>query len=233
METVAGITAMQDLASRAGLSLAEGTEPVTLVPLNGGIAALDQALARGGTVVGYKVGAAASPAPAVLRDRLQAAGRLDAAVIGARLGLAGELIAPAAELLCPPPSAPETTPTAPAVPPAPAPNSMSDSLPARAVESHSLPHPRRPPGGHSGHSVPVHADRPRPPGRRLGAGLTTRPSETQAPAEPEVTPNPPATPNPNHGDVTSPWSGPPRCHIAVVERPAEVPAVPRRNHPSP
>jgi precorrin-4/cobalt-precorrin-4 C11-methyltransferase len=103
VETVPGITAMQDLASRAGISLAEGTEPVTLVPLNGGTAALDQALAHGGTVVGYKVGAAASPAPAVLRDRLQAAGRLDAAVIGARLGLPGELIAPAAELLAPPP----------------------------------------------------------------------------------------------------------------------------------
>ena len=37
VETVAGITAMQDLASRAGISLAEGTEPVTLVPLNGGV----------------------------------------------------------------------------------------------------------------------------------------------------------------------------------------------------
>ena len=103
VETVAGITAMQDLASRAGLSLAEGTEPVTLVPLNGGVAALDQALARGGTVVGYKVGAAASPAPAVLAGRLQAAGRLDGAVIGARLGLDGELIAPAADLLRPTP----------------------------------------------------------------------------------------------------------------------------------
>ena len=101
VETVAGITAMQDLASRAGLSLAEGTEPVTLVPLNGGPGALDQALAQGGTVVGYKVGAAASPAPGVLRDRLQAAGRLDGAVIGARLGLDGELIAPAAAVLAP------------------------------------------------------------------------------------------------------------------------------------
>ena len=69
VETVAGITAMQDLASRAGLSLAEGTEPVMLVPLNGGVAALDQALARGGTVVGYKVGAAASPAPGLGRRR--------------------------------------------------------------------------------------------------------------------------------------------------------------------
>ena len=101
VETVAGITAMQDLASRAGISLAEGTEPVTLVPLNGGADALDQALACGGTVVGYKVGAAASPAPAVLRDRLHAAGRLDGAIIGARLGLEGEFIAPAAEILAP------------------------------------------------------------------------------------------------------------------------------------
>jgi precorrin-4/cobalt-precorrin-4 C11-methyltransferase len=99
VETVAGITAMQDLASRAGISLAEGTEPVTLVPLNGGVAALDQALARGGTVVGYKVGAAASPAPDILRDRLHSAGCLDTAIIGARLGLPGELIAPAADLL--------------------------------------------------------------------------------------------------------------------------------------
>ena len=122
VETVAGITAMQDLASRAGISLAEGTEPVTLVPLNGGVAALDQALARGGTVVGYKVGAAASPAPAVLRDRLQAAGRLDAAVIGARLGLEGELIAPAAELLRPAPPAPAPRPQP--HPPRPPSNSM-------------------------------------------------------------------------------------------------------------
>ena len=127
VETVAGITAMQDLASRAGVSLAEGTEPVTLVPLNGGADALDQALACGGTVVGYKVGAAASPAPAVLRDRLRTAGRLDGAVIGARLGLEGEFIAPAAEILAPaalateapaqPPEAPAQPPEAPAQPP--------------------------------------------------------------------------------------------------------------------
>ena len=114
VETVAGITAMQDLASRAGISLAEGTEPVTLVPLNGGVSALDQALAGGGTVVGYKVGAAASPAPAILRDRLHAAGRLDGAVIGARLGLEGELIAPAAEVLRPAEAAtPASDPAAP------------------------------------------------------------------------------------------------------------------------
>ena len=113
VETVAGITAMQDLASRAGISLAEGTEPVTLVPLNGGASALDQALAGGGTVVGYKVGAAASPAPAILRDRLHAAGRLDAAVIGARLGLEGELIASAAEVLTGPAGSPSDIPDIP------------------------------------------------------------------------------------------------------------------------
>ena len=116
VETVAGITAMQDLASRAGISLAEGTEPVTLVPLNGGVSALDQALAGGGTVVGYKVGAAASPAPAVLRDHLHAAGRLDAAIIGARLGLEGELIAPAAEVLRPAPPAASLAPPAADIP---------------------------------------------------------------------------------------------------------------------
>jgi precorrin-4/cobalt-precorrin-4 C11-methyltransferase len=99
VRTLAGITAMQDLASRAGISLAEGTEPVTLVPLNGGVGAVDQALASGGTVVGYKVGAAASPSPELLRDRLHAAGRLDGAVLGARLGLTGEVIAPAARFL--------------------------------------------------------------------------------------------------------------------------------------
>src|SRR5262245_3623942 len=111
VRTVAGITAMQDLASRAGISLAEGTEPVTLVPLTGGIAALDQALARGATAAGAKVGAAASPAPAVLAGRLRASGRPDTAVIGARLGLEGELIAPAADLLRPAPSSPAHDPT--------------------------------------------------------------------------------------------------------------------------
>jgi precorrin-4/cobalt-precorrin-4 C11-methyltransferase len=98
VETVPGITAMQDLAARACVSLAEGTEPVTLVPLNAGAGALDQALAQGGAVVGYKLGAAASPPAEVLRDRLAETGRLDGAVIGARLGLPGETIRPAAQL---------------------------------------------------------------------------------------------------------------------------------------
>ena len=151
VETVAGITAMQDLASRAGISLAEGTEPVTLVPLNGGVSALDQALAGGGAVVGYKVGAAASPAPAILRDRLHAAGRLDGAVIGARLGLPGELIAPAAEVLRPH-SRPRRR--------NPAPHHSAPAAEAGAPPSR----PARPTyQRHSGYSVFVHPDRPRAP----------------------------------------------------------------------
>lgn len=98
IETVAGITAMQDLASRAGISLAEGTEPVTLVPLNAGPEAVDQALAHGGAVIGYKLGAKASPPPSALRDRLAAADRLDGAIVGARLGLPGETITPLSAL---------------------------------------------------------------------------------------------------------------------------------------
>jgi len=207
VETVAGITAMQDLASRAGISLAEGTEPVTLVPLNGGVAALDQALARGGTIVGYKVGAAASPAPHILRDRLHSAGRLDTAIIGARLGLPGELIVPAADLLRP------------------------------ALEFHesgSLPNRfgREPLSTESPASLK--ADIPDIPylstlivpalrAAGIGAGLASRPGETQAPTEPEVTATLPAAPSPDHDDVTSSWSGPPRCDIVVVGAPAEVP----------
>ena len=177
VETVAGITAMQDLASRVGISLAEGTEPVTLVPLNGGVGALDQALARGGTVVGYKVGAAASPAPAILRDRLHAVGRLDAAVIGARLGLAGELIAPAAEVLRPRP---------------PKPQSCAPEVLRPAESDPPQPAPRATPNRHSGYSVFVYPDRPRPPPGCHRRRPHARPAHPRAP-EPEVTATPDGT----------------------------------------
>jgi precorrin-4/cobalt-precorrin-4 C11-methyltransferase len=92
VEVVPGITAMQDLAARAGISLAEGTEPVTLVPLNGGAAAFDAALTHGGPVVGYKLGAKSSPPMDDLRRRL--GDRAGDAIVGARLGLPGESIGP-------------------------------------------------------------------------------------------------------------------------------------------
>lgn len=94
IETVPGITAMQDLAARSHTVLAEGTESLALLPLADGLARLPAALARFDTVVAYKGGRAM---PAVL-DMLREAGRLDDAVYGASLGLPDEQIAPAAEL---------------------------------------------------------------------------------------------------------------------------------------
>jgi precorrin-2/cobalt-factor-2 C20-methyltransferase len=98
VETVPGITAMQDLAARSGAVLAEGTEPLVLLPLTGAAGALADALGRPGTVVGYKLGAAAGPSPEEVPGLLARAGRLDGAVVGSRLGLPGEDIRPAAEL---------------------------------------------------------------------------------------------------------------------------------------
>jgi precorrin-2/cobalt-factor-2 C20-methyltransferase len=104
IETVPGITAMQDLAARSATVtgtatvLAEGDEPLTLLPLTAGAGPLRDALGRPGTVVGYKLGAAAGPSPEEVRDLLAEAGRLDGAVAGARLGLPGQDIRPAAGL---------------------------------------------------------------------------------------------------------------------------------------
>ena len=94
VETVPGITAMQDLAARAGVSLVEGGERLALLPLAAGPERAARALAEFDTVVCYKGG---RHLPELL-DVLRAAGRLDRAVYGARLGLAGETIRPAADL---------------------------------------------------------------------------------------------------------------------------------------
>jgi precorrin-2/cobalt-factor-2 C20-methyltransferase len=89
--TVPGITAMQDLAARSGTVLAEGTEPLHLLPRVGG---LREALASDGTVVAYKFGRAADE----VRTIIGGSGRLDDAVYGARLGLPGEDIRRGAEI---------------------------------------------------------------------------------------------------------------------------------------
>jgi precorrin-2/cobalt-factor-2 C20-methyltransferase len=94
VETVPGVTAMQDLAARSGTVLAEGTESLRLLPLTGGTAGLRDALASGDTVVAYKFGRVAGDVLATVAD----AGRLDDAVYGARLGLPGEDIRRAAEI---------------------------------------------------------------------------------------------------------------------------------------
>jgi precorrin-2/cobalt-factor-2 C20-methyltransferase len=94
VETVPGITAMQDLASRSGAVLTEGTEPLTLVPVTAGAAVLKEALAGPGTVVAYKFGRLAGEVAEALRE----SGRIEDAVWGASLGLPEETIRPAAGL---------------------------------------------------------------------------------------------------------------------------------------
>ncbi|KAB1143039.1 precorrin-2 C(20)-methyltransferase [Streptomyces luteolifulvus] len=94
VETVPGITAMQDLAARSGAVLTEGTEPLTLVPVTAGAAVLKDALAGPGTVVAYKFGRQAQEVAEALRET----GRIDDAVWGSALGLTEESIQPAAEL---------------------------------------------------------------------------------------------------------------------------------------
>jgi precorrin-2/cobalt-factor-2 C20-methyltransferase len=92
VETVPGITAMQDLAARSGTVLCEGTESLALLPLTAGVPAFEEALAHFDTVVAYKGG---RHMPAVV-DVLRAHGRLDDAVFGAALGLPEQQVGPAA-----------------------------------------------------------------------------------------------------------------------------------------
>ncbi|MGW1893130.1 precorrin-2 C(20)-methyltransferase [Streptomyces sp. NPDC002004] len=94
VETVPGITAMQDLAARSGAVLTEGTEPLTLVPVTAGATVLREALAGPGTVVAYKFGRLAHDVAAALAET----GRAEGAVWGSALGLPEESIRPASEL---------------------------------------------------------------------------------------------------------------------------------------
>jgi precorrin-2/cobalt-factor-2 C20-methyltransferase len=94
VETIPGITAMQDLAARSGTVLVEGTERLALFPFTAGEERLREALAVFDTVVCYKGG---RRLPAVL-EVVRAAGRLEDAVYGARLGLGGEEVRAAGDL---------------------------------------------------------------------------------------------------------------------------------------
>ena len=94
IETVPGVTAMQDLAARSGTVLTEGDESLALLPLTAGLGRFRAALEAFDTVVAYKGG---RRMPEVL-DAVRASGRLDEAVYGAALGLPGERIAPAAQV---------------------------------------------------------------------------------------------------------------------------------------
>lgn len=91
VETVPGVTAMQDLAARSGIPLCEGSETLALLPMTAGLPALRRALEGFDTVVAYKGG---SRLPEVL-DVVAAAGRLEGCVLGSALGLPGQSIGPA------------------------------------------------------------------------------------------------------------------------------------------
>jgi precorrin-2/cobalt-factor-2 C20-methyltransferase len=88
VRTVPGVTAMQDLASRAGVSLCEGEESLVLFPMTGGLDRYRDLLRGGDTVVAYKGG---RHLPEMLA-LLGAEGRLDGAVVGSGLGLDGERV---------------------------------------------------------------------------------------------------------------------------------------------
>ena len=88
VETVPGITALQDLASRSGIALVEGTESLVLLPFTAGADKLRVALAEHDTVVLYKGGRLYDE----VRTLVSASGRLEHAVYGEHLGLADERI---------------------------------------------------------------------------------------------------------------------------------------------
>ncbi|MDQ3303550.1 MAG: precorrin-2 C(20)-methyltransferase [Actinomycetota bacterium] len=95
VDTVPGITAMQDLASRSGTVLALGNESLALLPFTAGKPVLLSALEGFETVVCYKGGAR-------LGEVLEAAeetGRLGDAMYGSRLGMEGEEVIRGSEML--------------------------------------------------------------------------------------------------------------------------------------
>lgn len=93
VDTVPGITAMQDLASRSGTVLCEGTESLALLPLTAGLEAFEEALTHFDSVVAYKGGRHV----ARLREVLATHGRLDDAVFGSALGLPDQQVGPLAD----------------------------------------------------------------------------------------------------------------------------------------
>ncbi|HEX6711443.1 MAG TPA: precorrin-2 C(20)-methyltransferase [Rubrobacter sp.] len=95
VETVPGITAMQDLASRSGTVLLEGDERLALLPFTAGEGPLKEALVHFETVVCYKGGSRLGEVLRVAEE----GGWLEGAVYGARLGIEGEEIVSAREMI--------------------------------------------------------------------------------------------------------------------------------------
>jgi precorrin-2/cobalt-factor-2 C20-methyltransferase len=94
IETVPGIMAFQELASRSGTVVLQNSERLALVTALDGPDVLDAALADPTQAVVVYKGGRHLPAMA---KRLAAAGRLDGAVMGELLGLPGERVLPVAD----------------------------------------------------------------------------------------------------------------------------------------
>ena len=95
VDTVPGITAMQDLASRGGTVLALGDERLALLPFTAGEAALKSALEGFETVVCYKGGGRLNEVLKIAGE----VGRLKDATYGSRLGMQDEEVVPASEMV--------------------------------------------------------------------------------------------------------------------------------------
>ncbi len=95
VETVPGITAMQDLASRSGTVLLLGDERLALLPFTAGERALQNALNEFETVVCYKGGQRLNEVLKVAEKT----GRLQDATYGSRLGIEEEEVVPASEMV--------------------------------------------------------------------------------------------------------------------------------------
>jgi precorrin-2/cobalt-factor-2 C20-methyltransferase len=94
VETIPGITAMQDLAARGGTVLLERNERLALLPFTAGKNALQSALSGFETVACYKGGSR-------LQEVLEAAGeagRLEDGIYGSRLGMEGEEVMSVSEV---------------------------------------------------------------------------------------------------------------------------------------
>lgn len=92
--TVPGITAMQAAASAAGITLVEGAEPLTVVPVTRDVTTVRAALTGHGTVVAYKGGRRLRE----LREVVERAGALRRAVYAEHLGTGDERVLPLSQV---------------------------------------------------------------------------------------------------------------------------------------
>lgn len=95
VETVPGITAMQDLASKSGTVLALGDERLALLPFTAGEKALQNDLNAFETVVCYKGGGRLDEVLKVADE----VGRLEDGIYGSRLGMEDEEVVEASKMV--------------------------------------------------------------------------------------------------------------------------------------